>query len=215
MVGVFSEGDEEETRARVLHASEILDRLFRVVLLSAPVWREGVCALDVRHIWLEEQVSFDNGCSMNLLLSSQKALLLVSRPGEVTLLGRLRTESLSAFSSLPVREGTNAVVADHRIFPFCTDESIAVLFDLQSLGDLSACALSATMLTQEGAISFAVISVSRNRRSAIIILSVKEKRQKGANVQLARIMNGPVRMEMLKLPKHHVHVSGYRASYKV
>jgi hypothetical protein len=117
---------------------------------------------------------------MNLPLSFQAALR-VSRPGEITLLGRLRRESLTAFSILNARarKGTDAV-ADHRLFPFCTDESTAVLFDLQSL-DLSACALSATMLTQEGATSFAVISVSRNRQSAIVILTVKKaKRRKQA-----------------------------------
>lgn len=114
-----------------------------------------------------------------LLLSSfsQEALLLarVSRSaGEVALWGLLRTESLADLCSIMLARREGGTTADHRLFSLCTDETNAIIFlDLLCLGDLSIRALSATILTHEGAIPFIVISVSRNCWSAIVILAVK------------------------------------------
>jgi hypothetical protein len=164
-VVVFSEGDEETRGPQWLIASEIIYSLFRVRLAF-------------------KEVFFDLDSSMDLQFLSppQEALvqeLPVSRSGEVALFGRLRTESLTDVSIIvSVRREGNAI-ADHLLFPLCTQEFNAVIFlDLLSrsppLGDASAWALSATMLTHEGAISFTVINVSRKRWSAVVILAVKK-----------------------------------------
>jgi hypothetical protein len=120
---------------------------------------------------------------LQFLSSAQEAFVLcISRSGEVALLGRLRTESLTDVSIIVSARREGNAIADHLLFSLCTDESNSVLFlDLLTrsprFGDASAWALSATMLTHEGAISFTVINVSRKRWSAVVILAVKNNGQ--------------------------------------